>query len=92
MTPGHTYTTTVRLENRGSVPLSVTNAVAGLAEPLTGTAPNATLAVAPASATIGAGGNQFLTITVTTPTDWNISHANKTSAAALQVTATGQTS
>lgn len=92
MVPGNTYTTTVRLENRGTVPLSVTSVITPLAEPLMGTAPNATLSVAPAGpTTVPSLGNQILTITVTTPSNWDPSHANKSSTAALQIVSTGTT-
>ncbi|GEL95874.1 hypothetical protein [Cellulomonas composti] len=92
MVPGNTYTTTVRIQNDGNVPLSVTSTITALAQPLTGTAPNATLGVSPAGPiTLAAGASQNLTVTVTTPANWDVSHANQTSSAALQVAAVGST-
>ena len=92
MVPGQTYSTTVQLRNAGTVPLTVSSTIAGIAEPLTGTAPNATLTVSPAGpTTIAAAGSLNLTVTVTTPSNWDMSHAAKTSAAALEIVSTGTT-
>lgn len=95
MVPGQQYTTLAQLKNSGSVPLSVVTAIQSTAEPLaqtTGTAPNATIAISPATATtIPAGTSIDLTVTVTTPGNWNPVHANKSSADALVIVATGTT-
>ena len=89
MTPGHSYTTKIRVLNAGTATLAVTVADTPLAEPLTGSAPNATVSIDATSFSLAPGGAQVVTLTITTPSDWNQSHANQTSAAALQVLATG---
>lgn len=92
MTPGHTYTTKIRVLNAGTATLAVTVGSTPLAEPLTGTAPNATVSLDATSFSLAPGGAQVITLTITTPSDWNQSHANQTSGAALQVLATGTAS
>jgi hypothetical protein len=62
------------------------------AEPLTGAAPNAIVSLDATSFTLAAGSVQVMNLTITTPADWNQTHANQTSAAALQVLATGAVS
>ena len=89
MTPGHTYTTKIRVLNAGTATLAVTVSSTPLAEPLTGTAPNATVSLDATSFSLAPGGAQVVAVTITTPSDWNQSHANRTSSAALQVLATG---
>ncbi|OJV78506.1 MAG: hypothetical protein BGO37_07210 [Cellulomonas sp. 73-92] len=92
MTPGHVYTTKIRVLNNGTAALTVTVGYTALAEPLTGTAPNATVALDTTSFALAAGAAQVVNLTITTPTTWDQSHANQSSAAALQVLATGTAS
>lgn len=92
MTPGHVYATKIRVLNNGTAALTVTAGYTALAEPLTGTAPNATVALDTTSFTLAAGAAQVINLTITTPATWDQSHANQTSAAALQVLATGTAS
>ncbi len=89
MTPGHVYSTKIRVLNNGTATLAVTVGDTALAEPLVGTAPNATVTLDATSFSLAPGAAQVINLTITTPTDWNQSHANQTSAAALQVLATG---
>ena len=91
MTPGHVYTTKIRVLNNGTASMAVTVGYSALAEPLLGTAPNATIALDTTSFSLVGGAAQVINLTITTPTDWNQSHANQTSAAALQVVAAGTT-
>lgn len=89
MTPGHGYTTKIRVLNSGTATLSVTVGYTALAEPLVGTAPNATVGLDVTSFTLTPGNAQVVTVTITTPANWDQSHANQSSNAALQVLATG---
>lgn len=85
--PGQTRTATLYLKNSGSTTLAVTSAVVTVGEPLTGTAPNATVSVAPV-ANLGAGLDTSVVLTVTTPATWDVSHQNKTGGT-ITVTFTG---